>query len=204
MPMLHSADSLYHPGSICDLSYRQYERSYHVALVEPHTDRIPCLCNPPIASVLSHLSVYTYNIFRDHALHGSSSSKFSKYLLPNLSIAMNVPRFVSPAIVQSCSSYCSSILVAYPYTTATRSWLACEVAASSDKMNRTCIWWPYSWELLAFVSLRSDATVEHTLSPILRRLRRVRSIVDMAVARRSHSERTSESCGCPRRSGVWL
>lgn len=49
------------------------------------------------------------------SLRGSSSSKFSKYLLPYLSMAMKVPALVSPAARQHCQSIPIDIPRAYRY-----------------------------------------------------------------------------------------
>lgn len=50
-----------------------------------------------------------------------------------------------------------------------------------DRGGLTCNWWPYSWE--ALVTLRAFLVhgFPHTLRPMLRRLRRVRIIVDMVA-----------------------
>ena len=55
------------------------------------------LCNPPILSVLWYHKPLDFCVFFGQNIQGNSSSKFSKYLLPNRSFAINVPALVSPA-----------------------------------------------------------------------------------------------------------
>jgi hypothetical protein len=75
---------------------------------------------------------------------------FSKYLLPNLSMPIKVPRLVSPVSSLSLHAMLPSFFYTIPmfYVADSRVSKGSSVA-NHGLGGHTCIWWPKSWEMLA-------------------------------------------------------
>ena len=80
------------------------------------TDRTPSPCSPPILFALSSDQYTTSRAIILACSQGNSSSRFSKYLLPNLSFAINVPALVSPTTTVSVQFYEPQESLPYPCT----------------------------------------------------------------------------------------
>lgn len=84
---------------------------------------------------------------------------FSKYLLPNLSTPIKVPRLVSPALLLS-----SLVLLVVPnnsyaipmFYIARPRVSKGVVSCGRDWGVLTCNWWPYSWEALVMLRMLGD------------------------------------------------
>jgi hypothetical protein len=83
-------------------SYLGISPSSWCCLWGAHTDRTRGPCNRPIASSLPHRQSMAPAVALMSGLRGSSSSRFSKNLLPYLSMPIKVPALVSPAMRQHC------------------------------------------------------------------------------------------------------
>lgn len=116
---------------------RGYSRVVFLVLVvhppRPHYAIVSIDCSDTVVNV--------YNS------HGSSSARFSKYLLPYRSWPINVPALVSPA---HCEHYNLGKFNLLPHTNVLQiraPWLATSAAKVERGEGSTWSWWPYSCEV---------------------------------------------------------
>ena len=98
------------PGSICDLSCAvcQHQDSKKSSQREPIRIKILVLVVYPSRPHYCFVNTGTVEKRTIASLHGSSSARFSKYLLPYRSVAIRVPALVSPT--PSINSYSTKIV----------------------------------------------------------------------------------------------
>lgn len=87
---------------------------------------------------------------------------FSKYLLPNLSTPIKVPRLVSPVLLLSLLLLLlvPTFSYAIPMFYIARAGVSKGgVSCGRDWGVLTCNWWPYSWEVLVMLRMLVDRTI---------------------------------------------
>lgn len=110
-----------------------------------HTGQTRGPCSRPSASSLAHYQSSDFILSYLNDVRGSSSSKFSKYLLPYLSLPIKVPTLVSPA---SCQHPVSAAKISFERTDVLQ-FQAFSVSRLCGRLwasgyERTFSWWKYS------------------------------------------------------------
>jgi hypothetical protein len=131
------------PGSICELSPRIYQHLSSWKNCRRGSIRVELLVLIvyPSCPHCSFVSMWTVIESLIASLHGSSSARFSKYLLPYRSVAIKVPALVSPMpfISQSAAGKLYSYFVPIYCKERTMDQLCCHCVLALVDIRHTCI-----------------------------------------------------------------